>query len=169
MIDHEKAAELGDMVSFIPTYGEMGKHAKTQLGSEFSDSLDLIEPCLTPEFSRYYEQVKVTAKERGIDIKKQEDFTKYCKKLDFATNQTDTLRTRYQIEQGLGANQDFLGNGVTKDLNVKYDTTPFGDIDDELEYGPPETFTWDKNPQTLGELEKAGAIMRINIGNGADR
>ncbi|HCG8169925.1 PAAR domain-containing protein [Vibrio parahaemolyticus] len=169
LIDHEKAAELGDMVSFIPTYGEMGKHAKTQLGSEFSDSLDLIEPCLTPEFSRYYEQVKVTAKERGIDIKKQEDFTKYCKKLDFTTNQTDTLRTRYQIEQGLGANQDFLGNGVTKDLNVKYDTTPFGDIDDELEYGPPETFTWDKNPQTLGELEKAGAIMRINIGNGADR
>ncbi|EPG0533484.1 hypothetical protein ACSWYU_005060 [Vibrio harveyi] len=147
----------------------MGKHAKTQLGSEFSDSLDLIEPCLTPEFSRYYEQVKVTAKERGIDIKKQENFTKYCKKLDFTTNQTDTLRTRYQIEQGLGANQDFLGNGVTKDLNVKYDTTPFGDIDDELEYGPPETFTWDKNPQTLGELEKAGAIMRINIGNGADR
>ncbi|WP_256867216.1 hypothetical protein [Vibrio campbellii] len=121
---------------------------------------------MTPEFSRYYEQVKVSAEEEGIKLKKQEDFIEYCQELGFTASQTDTLRTRHQIEQGLGANEHFLGNGLTRDINVSYDTTPFGYIDDDVEYGPPETFTWDKNPQTLGTLEKAGAIKRINIEKG---
>lgn len=166
LIEHQKANEIGDMHSFIPTYERMSGFTESELSTEFEDSRDLIAPCLTPEFSRYYEQVKVSAEEEGIDIKKQKQFIEYCQELGFTPSQTDTLRTRHQIEQGLGANEHFLGNGLTRDINVSYDTTPFGDIDDNVEYGPPETFTWDKNPQTLGTLEKAGAIKRINIGKG---
>lgn len=169
LIDHQKANDVGDMLSFIPTYEKMSGFTESELSTEFEDSLDLIAPCMTPEFSQYYEQVKGTANERGIDIKKQKKFSKYCKKLGFTPNQTDTLRTRFQIEQRLGANEHFLGNGLTRDINVTYETTPFGSIDDEKAYGPPETFTWDKNPQTLSTLEKAGAIMRMDIGNGASR
>ncbi|WP_323222849.1 hypothetical protein [Vibrio parahaemolyticus] len=154
------------MHSFIPTYERMGGFTESELSSEFEDSLDLIAPCLTPEFSRYYEKVKLSAEVEGSDIKKQKQFNEYCQELGFTPSQTDTLRTRHQIAQGLGANEHFLGNDLTRDINVSYDTTPFGDIDDNVEYGPPETFTWDKNPQTLGTLEKAGAIKRINIGKG---
>ncbi|HDY8053307.1 TPA: PAAR domain-containing protein [Vibrio vulnificus] len=169
LIDHQKAAELGDMYSFIPTYERMSECAKSELSTEFEDSLDLIAPCMTPEFSQYYEQVKVSANGTGTDLKEQEDFNKYCKKLGFTPSQAKTLAVRHQIEQGLGANEHFLGNGVTRDINVAYDTTPFGDIDDDVEYGPPETYTWDKNPQTLGTLEKAGAIKRVNIGKGESK
>jgi hypothetical protein len=144
----------------------MSEFTEYELSTEFEDSRDLIAPCMTPEFSRYYEQVKVSAEEEGIKLKKQEDFIEYCQVLGFTPSQTDTLDVRHQIEQGLGANEHFLGNGLTKDINVEYEATPFGCIDDNEEYGPPETFTWDKNPQTLGTLEKAGAIKRINIGKG---
>ncbi|MCA0936299.1 PAAR domain-containing protein [Vibrio alginolyticus] len=166
LIDHKKADEIGDMLSFIPTYERMSGFTESELASEFEGNLGLIAPCMTPEFSRYYEQVKLSAEEEGIEIKKQKQFNEYCQELGYTPSQTDTLRTRFQIEQGLGANEHFLGNGLTKDINVTYETTPFGDIDNEKEYGPPETFTWDKNPQTLGTLEKVGAINRINIGKG---
>lgn len=166
LIDHQKANEIGDMHSFIPTYERMSEFTESELSTEFEDSRDLIAPCMTPEFSRYYEQVKVSAEEEGIKLKKQEDFIEYYQVLGFTPSQTDTLDVRHQIEQGLGANEHFLGNGLTKDINVEYEATPFGCIDDNEEYGPPETFTWDKNPQTLGTLEKAGAIKRINIGKG---
>ncbi|MCE9846412.1 hypothetical protein NB557_04670 [Vibrio alginolyticus] len=69
LIDHQKANEIGDMHSFIPTYERMGGFTESELSSEFEDSLDLIAPCLTPEFSRYYEQVKVSAEEEGIKLK----------------------------------------------------------------------------------------------------
>ncbi|CAE6937016.1 hypothetical protein ACOMICROBIO_EPCKBFOG_03510 [Vibrio sp. B1FLJ16] len=169
LIDHQKANEIGDMLSFIPTYERMSGFSESELASEFEGNLALIAPCMTPEFSRYYEQVKLSAEEEGIEIKKQKQFNEYCQELGYTPSQTDTLRTRFQIEQGLGANEHFLGNGLTKDINVTYETTPFGDIDNEKEYGPAETFTWDKNPRTLAKLEKKGAIMRMSIGNGASR
>ncbi|MGF1726980.1 hypothetical protein [Photobacterium nomapromontoriensis] len=148
------------MHSFIPTYERM---------SEFEDSRDLIAPCTTPEFSGYYERVMVSAEQDGVDLKKQKELIEYCQEIGFTPSQSDTLRTRHQIEQGLGANVHFLGNGVTKDISVEYNQTPFGEMDDALEYGPCETFTWDKNPQTLGKLEDEGAIMRINIGRGTEK
>ena len=167
LIDHEKAAELGDMHSFIPTYENMGGHAKSELVSEFEGFEGSIEACMTPEYSFYYEQLVISAKKDGVNLGKQKEFMEYCQKLDFTPSEIDALRVRYQMDQGLGANEDFLGNGVTKDRNVEYDKTPFGEIDHDLDYGPCETFTWDKNPQTLGKLERLGAISRINIGNGA--
>lgn len=167
LIDHEKAADLGGMHSFIPTYVNMGGHAKSELISEFEGFEGSVEACMTPEYSFYYEMLMVSAKKDGVNLGKQKEFIEYCHKLDFTPSQIDVLRVRYQMDQGLGANEEFLGNGVTKDRNVEYDKTPFGDIDPNLDYGPCETFTWDKNPQTLGELEQLGAISRIKIGNEA--
>jgi uncharacterized Zn-binding protein involved in type VI secretion len=169
LIDHKKADDIGDMLSFIPTYERMSKFTESELASEFEDSPELITPCLTPEFSRYYEQVKISSENDGAKLNKQEDFIEYCQELGFTPCQAKTLAVRSQIQQGLGANEHFLGNGVTKDNSVLYEKTPFGHIDEGLEYGPCETFTWDKNPQTLGKLEQEGAIMRINIGKGTDR
>lgn len=169
LIDHKKADDIGDMHSFIPTYERITKFTESELASEFEDNPELITPCLTPEYSRYYEQVAVSSKKDGIEVSDKDQFREYCQELGFTPSQAKTLAVRNQIKQGLGANEHFLGNGLTKDLDVTYEVTPFGDIDDELEYGPPETFTWDKNPQTLGKLEKEGAIMRLDIGKGAER
>jgi uncharacterized Zn-binding protein involved in type VI secretion len=169
LIDHKKADELGDMHSFIPTYDNMSEFTKTELVTEFEESQTVIQPCMTAKFSQYYERVIESASQDGIELDRQDQFVKYCKSLGFSPSQADTLRTRHQIAQGLGANEHFLGNGVTKDISVDYGSTPFGDIDDDIEYGPCETFTWDKNPQTLGKLEKDDAILRIALGNNKDK
>ncbi|MBQ1783512.1 MAG: hypothetical protein II007_07655 [Gammaproteobacteria bacterium] len=57
----------------------------------------------------------------------------------------------------------FLGNGLTKDTAVHYAETPFATINQSIQYGPVETFTRDKNPRTLGELERAGIVTRAGI------
>lgn len=155
------------MKSFIPTYEAMSELTVSELATEFGKSEELVELCLTPEFSQYYENVVDSAKTNKKDLSKQKGFKKYCRKLGFTPTQTDALRTRHQIAQGLGANEHFLGNGLTKDTSVDYQTTPFGEINEECDYGPCETFTWDKNPQTLGTLQKAGAIERIKLGKGS--
>ncbi|GLR03957.1 hypothetical protein GCM10007906_15440 [Vibrio hyugaensis] len=124
---------------------------------------------MTPEFSRDYEQVVASSKQDGIELSDKDQYIEYCQELDSTPSQAKTLAVRSQIQQRLGANEHFLGNGITKDNSIKYEETPFGRIDNKLEYGPCETYTWDKNPQTLGKLEQEGAIMRIDIGKGDDR
>ncbi|CCN71521.1 putative PAAR repeat-containing protein (modular protein) [Vibrio nigripulchritudo SFn118] len=163
LIDHQKADELGDMHSFIPTYERMADHTVREVGTEFEESSDLVEPCMTPEFSQYYEKVHESAAQDGISLDNVRQFNDFCHELEFTPSQIDNLDVRYKMHQGLGANEHFLGNGLTKDITVGYDQTPFGDINDDIEYGVCETFTWDKNPQTLGKLEKAGEIIRVPL------
>ena len=68
---------------------------------------------------------------------------------------------KMQVVQG--ANEQFLGNGMTKDNTVKNPVTPFGKPRAGQDYGPVETFTYDKNPQTLGKLEQEGIVTRISL------
>ena len=70
---------------------------------------------------------------------------------------------RHQMNKKLGANEQFLGNGMTKDNTANNPVTPFGEPKTGQDYGPLETFTYDKNPQTLGKLEKDGIVTRIPL------
>lgn len=166
LIDHQKAEALGDMKSFIPTYGAMSELTASELSNEFGESEELVELCLTPEFSQYYEKVIHSSNTEGVDISKPKEFSEYCQELEFTPTQAKTLAVRHQIAQRLGANEHFLGNGLTKDTSVDNQTTPFGEINEECDYGLCEVFTWDKNPHTLGTLQKAGAIDRVKLGKG---
>ncbi len=75
------------------------------------------------------------------------------------------LKVRHQMNKKLGANEHFLGNGMTKDITNMNDITPFGTPDESQDYGPLETFTYDKNPETLAKLEQLGTITRITLNN----
>ncbi|SEA24011.1 hypothetical protein [Alkalimonas amylolytica] len=70
---------------------------------------------------------------------------------------------RHQFKNETGANKQFLGNGMTKDNTVKYDETPYGSASPNKHYGPVETYTFDKKPQTLLKLEQAGIVTRIPL------
>ncbi|MDP4536227.1 hypothetical protein Q3O60_08510 [Alkalimonas collagenimarina] len=52
---------------------------------------------------------------------------------------------------------------MTKDNTVEYTETPFGTASPAKHFGPVETFTFDKNPQTLLKLEQAGIVTRITL------
>jgi hypothetical protein len=163
LIDQEKAWEAGDMLSFIPTYSNLGKFAQTEIADEFEGKEVFIEPCLTPEYSEYYEQLVNTSREQGYDLDNKRQFNDLTKELGFDENQVDLLSIRHQMKQVLGANEQFLGNGMTRDNTAENPEPPFGEPKALQAYGPVETFTYDKNPMTLGQLEKAGIVTRIGL------
>lgn len=165
LIDQEQANAQGDMVSFIPTYGNLGEFSQTEIVDEFEGREHLIEPCMTPEYSQAYEQIHNTAQQDGINLNDKDMFNEHAKSLGFDENQRHILRVRHQMGQKLGANEQFLGNGMTKDNTADNPVTPFGEPQVGQDYGPLETFTYDKNPQTLGKLEQAGIVTRIPLNN----
>jgi hypothetical protein len=163
LIDQEQAYAKGDMVSFIPTYGNLSEFSKTELVDEFEGREYLIEPCMTPEYSKAYEHIHTTAQQDGIDLNNKQQFNEHAKSLGFDEDQRRLLRVRHQMNKQLGANEQFLGNGMTKDNTANNPVTPFGEPKAGQDYGPLETFTYDKTPQTLGKLEQAGIVTRIPL------
>lgn len=163
LIDQEQANAKGDMVSFIPTYGNLSEFSQKEIADEFEGREYLIEPCMTPEYSEAYEHIHGTAKRKGVDLNNKQQFNKHAKSLGFDEDQTVLLDMRHQMNKKLGANEQFLGNGMTKDNTANNPVTPFGEPKTGQDYGPLETFTYDKNPQTLGKLEKDGIVTRIPL------
>ncbi|MBN4055277.1 PAAR domain-containing protein, partial [bacterium AH-315-K03] len=74
LIDQKEAAAQGDMVSFIPTYENLGGFAGKELSDEFEGSEHLVEPSMSPEYSEAYEQVIAIAKEDSVDLNDMDDF-----------------------------------------------------------------------------------------------
>ncbi|MBL4826906.1 MAG: PAAR domain-containing protein [Spongiibacteraceae bacterium] len=165
LIDQKEAAAQGDMVSFIPTYKNLGDFADKELSDEFEGNEHLIEPSMSPEYSEAYEQVISIAKDEGVDLNDKDEFNDFTSELGFDKDQRSLLRVRHTMYKNLGANEQFLGNGMTKDNNAANITTPFGESQISQSYGPVETFTYDKNPQTLAQLETDGIVTRIPLNN----
>lgn len=163
LIDAEAAYDQGDMLSMIPEYDSLSAFAQQEIAGKFPGREHLIPDAMTPEYSRHYEQVKREADARGVDMDDPDDLKNLCMDLGLNSDQARRLGVRHQLNQQLGANEHFLGNGLTKDTAVHYPETPFGTIDQSIQYGPVETFTRDKNPRTLGELERAGIVTRIPL------
>lgn len=164
LIDQEQASAQGDMISFIPTYDNLAEFAMTTEAARlFKGEEELIELVMTEEYSRHYERVFQAAEADGINLNDDDQFNELTKDLGFDEDESKLLQVRHRFNQNLGANEQFLGNGMTKDNTVEYAETPFGSASPAKHYGPVETITVDKNPQTLLQLEKAGIITRIQL------
>ncbi len=163
LINQEQAFEEGDMVSFIPTYDNLGGFAEKEIAEDFEGQEHLIAPCMTEEYSQGYERIITIAAELKLNLNDKRQFNKAAKNLGFDEDMRHILRVRHQMNNTLGANEQFLGNGMTKDNTATNLVTPFGEPKTGQAYGPIETFTYDKNPKTLGVLERAGIVTRIPL------
>ncbi|KPA19190.1 hypothetical protein MHK_000590, partial [Candidatus Magnetomorum sp. HK-1] len=163
IIDQEEANKQNDVISFIPTFENMTSFAHSELSNQFEGFEDLIGATMTPEFSEFYEQVSEISREMEYDLSDKKQFNAFTKELDLSKTQIQLLGIRQTINNKLGANELFLGNGMTMDKNLQTNTTPFGEIDNDINYGPIEIFTYDKKPQTLSQLEKSGILKRISL------
>jgi len=54
---------------------------------------------------------------------------------------------------------------MTNDINADNAFTPFGPVQEDTGYGIVEVFTYDKQPRTLGELERHNVLCRIPLTN----
>ena len=163
VIDQEQASVEGDMVSFIPTTENLSAFAQQELKDAFAGKEALIEPAMTPEYSEYYEQVVKTANSHDIDLNDKDDFNDLAADLKFDKNQRSLLQVRHSLNKKIGANEQFLGNGLANDKTANNPETPFGPAKSGYGYGPVETFSYDKNPKTLSNLEQAGIVTRISL------
>ena len=165
LIDQEEANAAGDMVSFIPTYDNISDFTVEEFTDDFEGYEHLIEPAMTAEYSQFYEQVVNIAREQDVNLDDKDDRDDLAADLGLSKEQRRLLHVRHTMASKLGANEQFLGNGMTKDNNAENSETPFDPAKAGFNYGPLETFTYDKNPQTLGKLETAGIVTRIPLNN----
>ena len=148
VIDAAAAAKQGDITTFIPTYDRIGGLAK----SEMTDvDPKLIDQAMTPEYSERYAELFEQAGETGADLSDSDSLVDFAKSQGLSPKETELLKARQIINDKYGANEQFLGIGITKDVN-----SPDG-------LGTVETYSLDKKPGLLGDLEQSGVLKRVGL------
>ncbi|MCS6123677.1 hypothetical protein G3469_12085 [Shewanella baltica] len=118
------------------------------------------KPCLTailtPDFSEGYAGFMAAYTSTGKDVHNRKLVKKYAKKTLPDPEQQNLNCARHVMQEEFGANPLFAGNGLTKvDQNNRYAK----DIDQD--FGVVETFTFERDPLTIDELQTLGAVTLI--------
>ena len=111
----------------------------------------LIDQAMTPEYSERYAELFEQAGETGADLSDSDSLVDFAKSQGLSPKETELLKARQIINDKYGANEQFLGIGITKDVN-----SPDG-------LGTVETYSLDKKPGLLGDLEQSGVLKRVGL------
>lgn len=90
----------------------------------------------------------------GVDLKDKQQFSKFAQNIQLTEADAKVLSARHNINRKYGANEQFQGNGLTRN------TDP---VTGKVSQGMVETFSQDKNPQTLKYLEDNNILVRIAL------
>jgi len=167
LIDREAAAAECDMKSFYPTREKIVQRLQeaAMKNEDLAPVAHLVDEAMKPAYSYYYESLSEQAVVLGINLDEPQKLLELAADLGFDADETDLLRMRHQLNRKFGCNAQFLGCGLTNDINADNAFTPFGPVQEDTGYGIVEVFTYDKNPQTLGDLEKKTILRRIPLNN----
>src|SRR5690554_5290643 len=149
IIDNDAAAASGQMTSFIPTYDKLGALAKSEMTDTNPAHIDAV---MTESYSKTYAGHVAEANANNVDLSNSKKLNKFAAQKGLSAEDKELLITRQAINDNYGANEHFLGNGLTKNTNA-----PAGQT------GPVETFSQDKNPQTIRQLKKDGVITVVSL------
>ncbi|QEY16745.1 hypothetical protein D0C16_12660 [Cellvibrio sp. KY-GH-1] len=150
IIDTHKMNEVADVKTIIPTNANLQKLMAdnpqiTKVSPEVSKQV------LSQDFApKYYKFAKGMSAAK-IKQNKQDDMENFALGQGFSKIEADALIARHQLATDVSAWEEFTGNGMTLDTNVK----------DGTAYGPVELVMLDKSPKTLGELKKQNAILSL--------
>jgi len=153
IVDAEKAAPLSGVKSVPATFDEVGQFANTELPNHFPKSFT--DKAMTSDFQDAYAQHYQGAVDQGYLpnqwSKNTEDFEDYLKSTGMNQDTTDLMTKRMVMHDKIGNNQDYLGNGLTKNLHSASGN----------EYGAVETLNFERKEVNLKQLHDAGAITVI--------
>lgn len=143
---HAKGA--GQSVTLVPTHKNLGNFTKSEIKGINPEAVDQV---MTPEYNDVYAKHVAEINKQNLDIKNDEHVSRYAD-TNFSTESDKTaFETRTKIHSRLGANEYYTGDGTTKNLITGCPNKS----------GVMETFTLDKNPKTLSQLEASGGAKRI--------
>jgi len=143
-----QAKGAGQSVTIVPTHEKLGDFAKSEIKGINPEAVDSV---MTPEYNSEYAEHMTAFKKQDLNIDKEKDIKRYADAKFSSKEDKAQFKTRMKIHERLGANEYYTGDGTTKNLIAGCPS----------ECGVMETFTYDKNPQTLGRLETDGHAKRI--------
>ena len=110
---------------------------------------------MTPEFqAKYAERYQAAVDQKFLPNQWSKDtaeFDKYLQSRGMPENERNIMLKRMQMHDKIGNNQDYLGNGLTKDLNPNSANN----------FGAVETLNFERKEVNLKQLNDAGAINII--------
>jgi len=156
VIDTEKAAPLTGVKSVPATFDKVSEFANRELPKAFPK--EFTDSAMTPEFQEQYARHYQAALDGGFlkdkwstDMRK---FEEYLKTTDLSEADMNLLKRRMQMQDTVGNNQYYEGNGLTRD-NIAGSGN---------QYGAVETLNFERQPVNLQQLEEAGAISYVSRG-----
>ena len=142
ILDTAKISNRESIVQFVANAENLGQMAQTKMASKFTHP-DLITEVLKPdrqaEFRTFYKE--------HVEAGLEDDLWDPEWSKGYLRNQPEML-TRLQAYHNLGANEEYLGTGLTKDITGRN------------QFGVVEYILYDAKPQSIGELEAQGAVKK---------
>jgi len=145
VIDKDKAIKLADAETIIPTFRNLTNFITTKLSAKFGD-LGMVHKVMTPEYQAKYE--KLVEGMGAAEWESHKARARYLMDQKLDSEEIKMFETRFKVQSDTGANQYFLGNGLTKHTALSQDGK---DV-----YGAIETFTVEKNPQSFRIMTNGG-------------
>ena len=153
IIDQGKYYQQDGGLTFIPTYENTAKLGKQEFEKKFSP--EQIDDVMSPEYSQRYSEIMKDYKNSGRSPYNRKEISEYTE-LTLNANPTEksNFLARHEFTLEVGTNDYFSGDGLTK-------STGNSGFIPKGEHGTLETITFERNPATIAELERSGAILRI--------
>jgi len=151
LMDLNKMEEVGDVQPVIPTYENIYELIEESPQLTRVD-LDIVKATLNDDFAPKYKEFGDAVEKLKIKSDDDEGLTNLAEDMGFSEDESEMLKKRHAIAGDISTWQEFTGNGMTQDTNVKK----------TVAYGTVEVFTFDKRPMRLGELQNKKAILRMS-------
>ncbi|TBW56513.1 hypothetical protein EZI54_09455 [Marinobacter halodurans] len=144
IIDREAAIKQADARTIIPTFDNLKAFAREKLDG-YAERDDLLDEVMTPEYQAKYETlVKDMGDDEWKDASARRDF---LVEQGLSAVEAEVFEARFKVQHDTGANEYFLGNGLTKHTALSKDRPVYGAV---------EIFSYEKNPQTFHYMTNGG-------------
>jgi hypothetical protein len=148
IVDTQVAAPMTGVKSVSATFKNVSEFANTELPKKFPK--EFTDKAMTPEFqaeySKYYKDAEASGAFKTKWSSKQ--FENYLDTTDLDPANKKLMKQRFEMHRTVGNNEDYLGNGLTKNNNPAVDQ----------KYGAVETLNFERNEVNLSQLDQQNAI-----------
>lgn len=148
IIDTLGIEDIAELRSLVPTWENLGELGRTEFSDEFPP--ELIDRAFQPAMASDYAKVKQAAARQGVDLKVAMERRKLAEAVLGSPEQADLFDARYTMDKEYGANEYFLGEGVTKNI-----------AGGDRRYGALEAISYERHPVTQGQLQECGKLQTI--------
>lgn len=151
VVDTNVTTPLTGTKSVSATFENVSDFANTELPGKFPTAFT--DKAMTPEFQAEYSKHYKAADKSGAFEKKWSagNFEKYLDTTDLSAADKKLMKQRFQMHGTIGNNEDYLGNGLTKNNNPEV----------SQEYGAVETLNFERKEINLDQLNQSNALKII--------